>query len=156
AGACMYRLARPGSRHADRSGLVDAVTVTLTAFLLVWVVLISPAGAGFDDIQNPALLSYPIADVLLLGTVVRLVTGRRHTPAVAYLAGGVLCELAADVVHGIAARAGGWPVENTATIGWLLLYASWGAAGLHPSMARLTEPEMLPEREITARRLSVL
>src|SRR5262249_21309119 len=153
------RLARTGrllTGRTDRAGLVDAVTVTLAALLLVWVVLIAPVGDDLTIINNPALLSYPIADVLLLGTIVPLLTGRRYTPAVAYLAAGVLCGLAADVIHGLAARTGGWPVEATANVGWLLLYAAWGAAALHPSMARLTEPEMLPDREITTRRLAVL
>ncbi len=115
-----------GTWPADRTGVVDTITVSLSALLLVWVLLIRPAGTELSAINNPALLSYPIADVLLTRhRGVALLTGRRYSPAVAYLAGGVLCELVADVMHGIAARAGGWPAEATANVGWLVPLA-WG------------------------------
>jgi diguanylate cyclase (GGDEF)-like protein len=156
AGFAFHRLARSGSARGNRAGLIDAVTVTIATLLVVWVGVVGRAMPDLSTINNPALLTYPLGDVLLLGTVVRLLTSRRGTGAVAFLATGIFAALTADVVHAFVALGGGWSADATSSIAWLLCYACWGAAGLHPSMARLTEPEVLPEREVTARRLSVI
>ena len=41
-------------------------------------------------------------------------------------------------------------------VGWLLYYACCGAAALHPSMSRLTEPEPIVARELSLRRIWVI
>jgi diguanylate cyclase (GGDEF)-like protein len=157
--AALLRFARSGSRGLEQTGLLDALTVTLVLLLLIWVVALSPLGRDLWGVFNPSLVAYPIGDALLVATTVRLLTARRRTVAVVLLVGGALAALVADSANGLgvggaAGLAGvGGPDGWLESLGWLLYYGSWGAAALHPSMTRLTAPEVLGERELTLRRL---
>jgi diguanylate cyclase (GGDEF)-like protein len=147
AGVALHQLTRSGSVRGNWAGLVDASTVTLAALLALWAGLISPA-LPLSHVDHPIRLGYPIGDVLLLGLTASLVVSRHRRRSVELLAAGLLAAFAADVTASLTGHA--------TPYGWLLLYAAWGAAGLHPSMARLTEPEALAETEITVRRLSAV
>jgi hypothetical protein len=142
---------RSGSRGAARAGLLDALTATMVLLLLVWVVAISPTGG---DAGTAALIGYPIGDALLLATAVRLLTRRRRTPAVGFLLAGVLAALVSDTANGLVDSSALAP--GVVDVGWLLYYACWGAAALHPTMFQLTAPEVLGERELTLRRIWVV
>jgi diguanylate cyclase (GGDEF)-like protein len=172
----LLRFARSGSRGLEQTGLLDALAVTLVLLLLIWVVVLRPVGPDLWTLATPSLIAYPIGDALLLATTVRLLTARRQTRSVLLLVGGALAVLVADSVNGLASGAasaggvgaggvGGNGVGGTvgsgtvglvANVGLLFFYACWGAAALHPSMIRLTAPEVLGERELTLRRLWVV
>jgi len=156
AAVAQLRFARSSISGAGPAGLLDAVTVTLVLLLLVYLTIVSPARPGLTALTSPALVAYPIGDALLVAIVIRLLTAHRRTPAVLFLAGANLAGLIADALFGLSSI-GGSPHEGAVTnLGWLLSYAGWGAAALHPSMARLTESAVRPDREITARTATVL
>ena len=48
--------------------------------------------------------------------------------------------LVADVAYGLIQLNGSWQVGGPTDLGWVLCYAGWAAAALHPSMVELTEP----------------
>ncbi len=133
---------RRGAGH-DRRSLLDALTVTVSLALLSWLYLILPY------VHNPALswqqkavsIAYPIGDVLVLAMLARLLLpGTWRTRSLQLLTLGSLGLLASDVSFGLLQLYGSFHVGTATDLGWIVFYAAWGAAALHPSMARLTEP----------------
>jgi diguanylate cyclase (GGDEF)-like protein len=150
------RFARSGSSGIEQAGLADAITVTLVLLLLIYLTIVSPAMPDFMVITDPAVLAYVLGSGLLLATVVRLLTTRRRTVSVLFLVAAAVLALFADILYGLQSTGGSLREGAITDVGWLLMYVCWGAAALHPSMARLTEPEVLPNREITFRTGAVL
>ena len=140
--AGMYGLVRAGTANRDRSTMIDSLVLTSGVGLIYWIFLISPMVhrqdlTGFDKIISVA---YPLSDVLVLALVARLVVAAHRTPAVMLLAVGTAGLLCADVLYGLIQLHQSWNVGGPVDLGWILLYATWGAAALHPSMVSLTEP----------------
>jgi diguanylate cyclase (GGDEF)-like protein len=154
--ASQLRFARSGSSGVEQAGLADAITVVLVLLLLIYLTVVSPAMPNFMVITDPAVLAYILGSLLLLATVVRLLTTRRRNPSVLFLVAAALLALFADMLYGLQSTGGALRAGPVTDVGWLLMYVCWGAAALHPSMARLTEPEVLPNREITFRTGAVL
>ena len=127
----------------DRRSLLDALTVTVSLALLSWLYLILPY------VHNPALswqqkavsIAYPIGDVLVLAMLARfLAAGAWRTRSVQLLTLGSLGLLASDVSFGLLQLYSSFHPGTATDLGWLVFYAAWGAAALHPSMTTLTEP----------------
>jgi diguanylate cyclase (GGDEF)-like protein len=154
--SAQLRFARSGSSGVEQAGLADAITVILVLLLLVYLTVVSPAMPDFMVITDPSVLAYILGSGLLLATVVRLLTTRRRNPSVLFLVAAALLALFADILFGLQSTGGSLRESPVTDVGWLLMYVCWGAAALHPSMARLTEPEVLPNREITLRTGAVL
>jgi diguanylate cyclase (GGDEF)-like protein len=149
-------LARSGNPTRDRAALVDALTVTLSLALVVWVTVIRPYLPETEPLELAAAIGHTVAAVLLLALVLRLLLSRRRTVAIALLTAGAGGALAADLIAA-AAHIGAAPVAREATVvGWLVFYAAWGAAALHPSMARLTSSHARLERRISLRRWFIM
>ena len=141
AGLVIFIRRRGGGR--DRRGLLDALTVTVSLALLSWLYLILPY------VHNPTLswqqkavsAAYPIGDVLVLAMLARfLAAGAWRTRSVQLLTIGSLGLLASDVSFGLLQLYGSFHPGTATDLGWLVFYAAWGAAALHPSMTTLTEP----------------
>jgi diguanylate cyclase (GGDEF)-like protein/PAS domain S-box-containing protein len=133
---------RRGAGH-DRRALLDALTVTVSLALLSWLYLILPY------VHNPALswqqkavsIAYPIGDVLVLAMLARfLAAGAWRTRSVQLLTLGSLGLLASDVSFGLLQLYSSFHPGTATDLGWLVFYAAWGAAALHPTMTTLTEP----------------
>jgi hypothetical protein len=92
-------------------------------------------------------MAYPIMDVLLLATFVRLlVDGGPRPPAFWILSCGVGGLLVTDTLYSWIQLTGGYHTGSPIDLGWMTWYACWGAAALHPTMGALAEPA--PPREI--------
>jgi diguanylate cyclase (GGDEF)-like protein/PAS domain S-box-containing protein len=153
----MILLARAMTAGRERTNVVDSVILTLGIGVLYWIFLINPY------VQDPQLgllakaisVAYPLSDVLLLSSVARVVSARR-TPAVTLLALGSAGLLISDVVYGLGQLNGSWQIGGPIDLGWIVLYASWGLAALHPSMAELTVPRVTRQAEVGPVRLTLL
>jgi diguanylate cyclase (GGDEF)-like protein/PAS domain S-box-containing protein len=141
AGLVIFIRRRGGGR--DRRSLLDALTVTVSLALLSWLYLILPY------VHNPALswpqkvvsVAYPIGDVLVLAMLARfLAAGAWRTRSVQLLTIGSLGLLASDVSFGLLQLYSSFRPGTATDLGWLVFYAAWGAAALHPTMTTLTEP----------------
>jgi diguanylate cyclase (GGDEF)-like protein len=158
----LMRFGRPDTAGLAPAGALDALIATVVLVLLIWVTTISPVGVGAWALANHALVAYPLGDALLLATALRLLTRGRRSTAGALLVAGAAAALVADSVTIIAAAAGvagsvdAGPMAWLQDAGWLLYYACCGAAALHPSMSRLTDPEPIVARELTLRRIWVV
>ncbi len=140
AGLALLALSRSTGRR-DWAGLTDAAIIAIGFGLLSWVLVMVPY------FQDPSLglvellvsLAYPVGDVLLLALAARLATtpGRR-TAAFRLLIANLAVTMAADTLFSVLALNG---TPETVTDGmYLAAYLLLGAAGLHPSMAGLSEP----------------
>jgi signal transduction histidine kinase len=139
AGLALLALSRSTVR--DWAGLTDAAIIAIGFGLLSWVLVMVPY---FQDpslglVQLLVSLAYPVGDVLLLGLAARLATtpGRR-TAAFRLLIANLAVTMAADTLFSALALSG---ASTAVTDGmYQVAYLLLGAAGLHPSMAGLSEP----------------
>ncbi|WP_432495998.1 GGDEF domain-containing protein [Kineococcus auxinigenes] len=151
----LARRARPGQ---DVEGVIDATILSVGAGLLSWTFLLRPALAelGGDLLGWVVSAAYPVADVAVLAVLVRLVsaTGGRST-SFRLLAAAASTMLAADVAYQAAYAATGYDGFAFDPL-WLLSYLLWGAAALHPSMRRLSDPAPVEGGDLGAPRLVLL
>ncbi|MCI0689149.1 MAG: hypothetical protein L0Y54_18245, partial [Sporichthyaceae bacterium] len=169
----LMRFGRSDTAGLAPAGVLDALIATVVLMLLIWVTTVSPVGVDAWALANHPLVAYPVGDVLLLAMALRLMAAGRRSTAGALLVAGAAATLMADSMTGVTAAiatmnvggaggassavvagsVGGWPVAALQDVGWVLHYACFGAAALHPSMSRLTEPEPIVARELTLRRI---
>jgi diguanylate cyclase (GGDEF)-like protein len=136
-------LVRGRSRaRRDLGTLLDCATVTAGMGLLSWVVLDRPTIESLHQSIGAATIAtaYPIMDILLVGALVRLISspGGRST-AFRYLLTALLLLIIADT---LSVAFDLYASNQFAAVDylWLFSYAAWGAAALHPSMTKLSEP----------------
>jgi hypothetical protein len=146
-------LSRAGAASVDRTVALDALIFTAGVGLLWWLFLIGPRLTDTSHTLAERLISiaYPVGDVLLLTVAGRLVTVVRPKPAVLLLCVGAAGTLTSDIIYGYAQLHGVWSPGGPVDLGWMIFYATWGAAALHPSMAQLTEPRVVAPREVGPR-----
>jgi diguanylate cyclase (GGDEF)-like protein len=96
-------------------------------------------------------------DVLFLALLVRLLAGLgARLPALRLLAGASALWLAYDTVYALVLQYGSYDQGLLIDIPWLLGFVLFGATGLHPSMAELTQPVVQPNSRLSRRRLALL
>ena len=119
---------------------LDALIVAFAVGIAAWPLVFS---GSFDVSSLSAAVSaaYPVADLLLLGVLARLLFLQdRRTTAYWLLVAAVVPLFIADGAYVIPALAGtyssgtSWP-----DAGWLLSYVFFAAAALHPTMGNLVE-----------------
>jgi diguanylate cyclase (GGDEF)-like protein/PAS domain S-box-containing protein len=145
--------------EGDHSGLIDAAIVTVALAALLWVYLISPYvhDQELPLLQRLVSSGYPAMDILVLGLVARLAAGNhRREPAFVLLLAAAVVLLLSDGVHGWKLLHGGYDIAGMMASGWAVFFALLGAAALHPSMLRLSEPGPPGEVRLTRPRLAVL
>ncbi|BFU46398.1 PAS domain S-box protein [Krasilnikovia sp. MM14-A1004] len=124
---CLLQLTRGGAVLVDRARLIDLLAFTCSALLVVWVFALG--GSGEVGAISAADV---LGDLLLIAVAARLTVAAPNWSALLLLV-GALGLLGADVAYPLAPG----PLAET---GYTILYVAWGAAALHPSMARLTAP----------------
>jgi diguanylate cyclase (GGDEF)-like protein len=146
-GVGLLLLIRRRVGDGDRGGLLDAAILTTAAAILSWTFLIQPqvAGTELDPLSLAISLAYPIGDLILIGVAMGLLaTPGARTPAFLMLAASLACLLAADQIYSVQALdetyVSGGPLDAL----YLASYVLFGAAALHPSMRRLTDPHPVP------------
>jgi hypothetical protein len=157
--AGLLLLVRRRNAGSDRSGLIDGLILTVGLSLPAWIALMAPY-LHQDDLSllgKVVSVAYPIGDVILVGAVVRLAldAGRRE-PAFHLLTGSIVLLLITDFAYGLLTLHGHYDHQLWLDAGWIGSYLLWGAAGLHPSMARLDQPAPGREIVLTRFRLALL
>ena len=151
--AGLLLLVRRRNAGSDRSGLIDGLILTVGLSLPAWIALMAPY-LHMDDLSllgKGVSVAYPVGDVILVGAVVRLAldAGLRE-PAFHLLTGSIVLLLFTDFTYGLLTLHGLYDHQLWLDAGWIGSYLLWGAAGLHPSMARLDQP--VPGREVVLTR----
>lgn len=145
------------SGHGDGS-ISDALIVGVSAAVVGWVLLIAPYIQDPDLTFLQLLISaaYPVADLILLPMVLRLMFFRpTQNRAYQFLLFGMLAYLAADILyaHGTSS---GWYSPGGPTDGlWLVSYALIATAVWHPSASE-NAGHHTTSVEIPGRRLVIL
>jgi signal transduction histidine kinase len=157
-GCGLFLLIRSRTPARDTASLLDATVIATGAAMLSWVFLIVPyvRTPDLSLAERVGSIAYPVADLLLLAMAVRLAVGPGGRPPVWWLiASSIGSLLAADTIFGLRQIAGTWEVGGPVDVLWIVFYVCLGAAALHPSMARLSEPARLSTR-LPPWRLAVL
>ena len=134
-----------GRQHGRqlRFALADALIAAGALALLQWVFVMEPLVDEESGLARLILLAYPAMDILLAAGLARLLfTPAWRCPALWLLAGAFLLQLVGDEVYLLLAdtyESGSW-VDAT----WLLSYALFAAAALHPSAQDLRSPAAGP------------
>ncbi|MGH3244851.1 MAG: PAS domain S-box protein, partial [Trebonia sp.] len=147
------------SPGGDRRSLIDALTLTAGLALLSWTFLIRPYvnNPGLSGLQKSVAIAYPLGDVLMLALLARLLApGTGRIKCVHLLTLGAVACLASDAAFGAIQLHGTFRNGTIVDLGWALFYSAWGAAALHPTMARLTEPVPRQQVEVSPVRLAML
>jgi diguanylate cyclase (GGDEF)-like protein/PAS domain S-box-containing protein len=147
-------LTRSGASNLDRVGMIDAGILTAGAGFLAWTFLINPflQNPDLNPLEKAVSIAYPITDVLTLALLTRLglTAARSRSLTLLIVSGAAL--LGADTLYGLTRLNGDWQLGGPIDLGWLIFYIAGGAAALHPSMIRLTEPHVLTRSQVSLRR----
>ena len=127
----------------DRGGILDAAILTTACAILSWTFLIQPqlVGSELDALSLAISLAYPVADLLLIGVAMGLLTtpGAR-TSAFRMLAVSLIALLVADQIYALQNLEGTYVSGGPLDYIYLIAYILFGVSVAHPSMRRLTDP----------------
>ena len=127
----------------DRGGLLDAAILTTAVAILSWTFFIRPLtiDTELDPLSLAITLAYPVADLLLIGVAMGLLTtpGAR-TPAFRMLGVSLVALLVADQIYAFQNLDESYVAGGALDSVYLIAYILFGTAVLHPSMRRLTDP----------------
>jgi diguanylate cyclase (GGDEF)-like protein/PAS domain S-box-containing protein len=143
----------------DRSAMIDALTVTLALATLLWVYEISPFAhdPSMSLFTRLASIGYPAMDILVVGVLARMAAGsHRREPAFVLILSGVGALLASDAIYGWRLLESHSTPGAVTMAGWAIFYALLGAAAMHPSMRKLSEPGPQSSSTLTRPRLALL
>src|SRR6266545_7486033 len=158
-GVGMVLLVRMRTAGRDRVSWIDATIVASGFGLLSWTFLMAPTASSNDLswLGRLVALAYPVWDVLFLALLVRLLAGLgARLPALRLLAGAAALWLGYDTVYALVLQYGSYDQGLFIDVPWLLGFVLFGATGLHPSMAELTQPVAQPHTRLSWRRLALL
>ena len=127
----------------DRGGVLDAAILATGVAILSWTLFIEPQVVGADlDLMSLAIsLAYPVADLLVIGVAMGLLTtpGAR-TSAFRMLGFSLVALLVADQIYALQNFEGTYVAGGPLDSIYVIAYILFGVAVLHPSMRRLTDP----------------
>lgn len=148
-------IARSRRKGRDVGGLIDSAVFSLGVLSAAWVFLIQPGltDTSMSSAGRLVTAAYPVMDVILLGTLVRLMTGpAARLFALWLLAAAAGWFLVADVTFSVSTVLG-VDTDVEASGLWLLGYITWAAAALHPSMADLARRGSAQAARLSGRRI---
>jgi len=151
-----WLVAAVGGRR-DFGSQLDAALLALVVGVCGWALFASDSMTTGSVATRIVAVAYPVADLVLLALLVRLVFVRgSRTPSYWLLLAGVIALFVADAGYVVPApsdsyRPGGW-----LDVVWLSSYVFFGLAALHPSMGRLVRPRMGHAPSLPMRRALVL
>ena len=154
--ALFIRRRTPGR---DAAALVDGAILAVGAAILSWIYLLGPLVHAADTpaIVRMASLSFPVMDLAVLTVALRLIIGVGvRTRAYWILVAALLSVLAADTLYGLLQLAGSYSPGALVEALWLGYYLLLGAAALHPSMRRITDPSPIAEQTLSGVRMTLL
>ncbi|MFV2020375.1 putative bifunctional diguanylate cyclase/phosphodiesterase [Micromonospora sp. LOL_023] len=148
----LFTLTRSNRMIGDRARLLDVLTFLCAATLLAWIFIVGPyiTAAGMSPIGRSLLAAYALGDLLILAVMIRLLAMEPRTPALLLLLVGAGGMLVSDILYGLTTLGEQWQPGGPIEVGWLLLYVCWGAAGLQPSMAQMSEPVDVEQGKVSA------
>jgi diguanylate cyclase (GGDEF)-like protein len=146
---------RSAGRGHDRPGALDASIIAVGFGLVMWVFVMAPTAqdGSLGLVGRVVSLSYPLFDIVLVALLFRAVGTRVLVGAAGkMLAAATVSQLLTDVVYAWLTLYNAYE-GGALDIGWMLFFALSGAAALHPSMHRVSQPGEIRTGMSTGRRL---
>lgn len=158
---CRLATIREGGFGRNGINLVDPLIIATGVGMLLQVLLLDPEGhvPTLSLLERLLALTYLLVYVVLLAIVVLpLFIPAKRSPALYLLCGSVVILVIADLAFGsfTSGTYDAYGAGNLVYLGYLLSSALFGAATLHPSMARLSEPVSEAPAKLTLWRLVLL
>ncbi|MGH9277921.1 MAG: sensor histidine kinase [Acidimicrobiales bacterium] len=131
-------------RHKrDRTALLDALLVTVAAGALTWVYLVDLDMYGDVSLLESLIsAAYPVADILLLAFLVRLLVAPHQGSVSERMLGlGIGLLLVADTVYARLVLTESYGIGSWLDVLYQSSYLCIALSALHPSMLRLCDPD---------------
>lgn len=149
----LFLLARHKWRASERGHVANSAIIMVAFGLLTWVFAVQPTlGAeGISGLGGLVDVAYPAMDIFLLGPLAHFV-GSRQWRALSYrlLTCAVLLLVVTDTVNNFAIMPASSSQRSLFDVGWTLSYVLIGVAALHPSMRRITNPNIESDAHLMA------
>jgi signal transduction histidine kinase len=127
-----------GWGRAELRDILDGAIFSVSAAVLIWVLLIGPLkrGSHLSALGTATSLGTTVGDILLLAAIAQLIVSRRRTSNLALRAIGasIALTLVSDYIYAYLNLNSAYTTGMLVDAGWLLSYTLFGAAALHPSM----------------------
>ena len=141
----------------DLGSYLDASLLALVVGVCGWALLASTSMTTGPIGARIVAVAYPVADLVLLALLVRLVFVRgSRSPAYWLLLAAVVTLFVADGGNVIPAASGSYSPGGWLDVGWLSSYVLFGLAALQPSMSYLVRPRNPHTTSLPIRRALVL
>jgi GGDEF domain-containing protein len=153
---------RRATTGRDWGAIVDSTTITTGVGLLSWVFVIRPAAVdpSLGTFGHVVSIAYPVGDILVLAMLVRLlVRGGTRNASYRLMTGSLLLFLAGDAAWTFINYIAWEPPDvlgRALSAVFLLAYACFALAALHPSMREVGEPRQAQEATLNRRMLGSL
>ncbi len=158
-GAALVIFVRRRTPAHDWGAILDAAVVTIGVASLVWALVLSSITGDptLSAWEKGVSAAYPLAGIVLLGLVARLVlTAGLGSVATALIALATALLLVGDGVYVFGAIEGWYASGSLLDIALVAVPLLWAAAALDPSMRRLTQLVEQPESWPIIRRIALL
>jgi signal transduction histidine kinase len=126
-----------GWGRAQLRDILDAAIVSVSAAVVIWVLLIGPLARGstLSALGTGASVGTTVGDVLLLAALAQLAMRRRKSNlALRWIGLSIGLTLVSDYVYAYLNLNSTYTSGMLIDAGWLVGYTLFGAAALHPSM----------------------
>jgi diguanylate cyclase (GGDEF)-like protein/PAS domain S-box-containing protein len=153
----LVRLVRSRVASGQLASTLDGLMVAMGVGVVAWVFVMAPYAHDrtLSLAAQVVAIAYPALDLLLLAVLTRLLLGvRARNRSYGMLAASVVALLVADGFYAVASLHGTYRDGSLIDLGWLASYMLWGAAALHPSMSKVTDPP--PSTEMGRSRASMV
>ena len=158
--AGLLQLVRHRQPGRDVASLLDALAIAVSVGIPYWVFIVSPLAmeAGVPPLTRAVSIAYPVLDLVLVAVTARLLLGGGPRPfALWLLLVGVATQLVGDTLFSLPSVQEGYVSGDALDALFLVTYVLAGAAGLHPSVAEVTDPAPpTTERVLPAWRVAAL
>ena len=142
----------------DDPARVDALLVGLAAAFVCWTYLIAPSMDQTD--LTPLRLAnsfFPITDVVLMALAAQLaLSGGARQPSLWLLIGATATMFAGDFLFMLRDGALAAVPQHAIDVPFMATFLLVGAAGVHPSMRSLTEPQQVVVKDLSKLRTVVI
>jgi diguanylate cyclase (GGDEF)-like protein len=149
-GGSLAGMLRRRRAQEDDPARIDALVVAMAATFMCWTYLIVPTMAQSDlTAMRVANSFFPILDVVLLVFAAQLgFSGGGRQPALWLLILAMSAMFAGDMIYALREDGLANLPQHPADVLFLATFIFVGAAGLHPSMRNLTEPQQIVVKDL--------
>ena len=149
----LFLLVRHKWRASERGHVANSAIVMVAFGLLTWVFAVQPSlgDGGLSGTAGLVDVAYPAMDIFLLGLLAHFVGWRQwRTLSYRLLTTAVLLLVVTDIINNFSIVSESATDRSLFDVGWTTSYILIGVAALHPSMRRITSPDIEPDAHLMA------